>query len=1639
MTKSILLFLAAGLIPATAQIPAFPGAQGFGAHATGGRGGDVYYVTNLNASGPGSFIEGISTVPGSGRTIIFAVSGYIRLPSGSGGTRMTASKVTIAGQTAPGDGIGFYNNTFRISGANNVVRHLRFRRGKTESSGDCLDLDSGAQHTMIDHVAVQFSTDENMSSFGNPPNWLTFQHSLNAWGLQSHSAGGLWDQNHATSLFNLWAHNHTRNPKARPWGLLDWINNVTYDYGIGFIMGDSETPAPWKANVLGNYFVCPPGNIRSVGLERARLDRHGNPNFTIHVADNLFDRNGNTVLDGIDVGYNIASGSYAVSTNRMNAAGGRHVTPVGPRVAHKQVVSNSGPLRMNALGGIPLRDEVDTHLLDNLLQFRRNQISNPNQLPVSNSGFGTLNSLPAPLDSDLDGMPDFWESSLGWNPVAQDHNTALPSSGGVITGTTFLPVGSPAGYTRLEEYLHFLASPHAVVARNVADSPSSATFDLSRYTLGFNAQNPVFTLTNVIGGSATQAGPGGRNITFTPALNHAGRARFEFTVADSQGDAWTQSFLILVSSTAAPRDLIWDGDSTSNTWDTNTPNWTRAGNATDFAPGDRTLFDDRGSNVPAISLAETVHPSAVTVTGKKNYTFRGTGSLASTGSLTKTGDTTLTFARPASFTGGYYLDGGNIAIINGGNLNGGPVRFASGSTLIDNTGDNYLTLTPNISVDAGATGHLILSQRVNLQGSLSGGGNFNIFSPSTLGTEGRVYLDGASAGCSGTVNLMGGGSGRIAFRTNGGSFNGFNNARVNLDGIAVFTTNNSGGNTHAIGSLSGNATSIFAGAYNAGAGATTLNIGGLGLDSVFDGVIRNGNSAITHIIKSGGGTWTLNGTSTYSGNTSLNAGGILLTGSLGNTAMTVANGATLTGAGTIGGNLTLNGGSLVSPGNQPGAAAVLTVGNGLTLQSGCLLDFDLSSNPVANNDQILVQTGSLFQNGSINFRFNLTDGFLGTGTYLLVTGAPNSSVSSVSLTHNLPANARQSFSMGRSSTVADGAKSIWLTVSGTAGNLTWTGSTSVWDIANTAPWGGGPGGDNRFFNLDRVLFNDTPGNRNVTLTGALQPRLVEVSNNGAAYTFGGTGSLTGLTSLVKSGTGELVIANSAANTHAGDTIVQAGTLRLTNTSTPLGTSIVKMQGGTLQLPAVATFLSNPVVFSGTSSIASSYSGNSTIINSTASTFSSDGEATVLLNGLAGILSVNGSMSGFSGVIDFGSSSGMLRLNSNSAPANDVNFGSPDAHFNLGTASGRLNNRNGSITIHLGALSGGPGTFLSGRQSGSGDTSSSYIVGAKNLSTAFLGTISQGGDLGGLNLVKIGSGAWTLGGNSDYIGTLSVEKGAVIINGNTRVSGAVAVAVGATLALNGGTIATEAVTIQGAIEGHGTIESSLNQSGVYRGRGFLTGSPGVLHIQDDAFFADTAALHLRVGPESDLIRVGNELNLAGTLHLQLATGTVFGRFPLFTHAGAVNLESITLSGIPQNLPAHLSTSIAGQVALVIDDADEDGLPDSWEMKHFATLAHGPDDDIDGDGHSNAAEFLAGTSPADGSSFFAATIAVADDNRFTLSWPSVPGKSYEIQSSETLAEAWAFLLTVPAAAAPAVKTSHSVDKTPDRRFYRIILRP
>jgi pectate lyase len=533
LTGSLMMTLAAAT--ASAAVTAFPGAEGFGAYAAGGRSGDVYYVENLNGRGPGSFADAIATVPTNGRTILFKVSGFIPITK----TTVRNPRVTIAGQTAPGDGIGLKGGSLVINASEVIVRHLRIRYGDQRAGGDCLNIGSGVTNVMLDHISAQFSTDENMSSFDRHPrpDLITFQWSFNAWGLETHSCGGLWDVERVTTHHTLWAHNHTRNPKARPSGVLDWINNVTYDWDIGFILGDSQGVANWSANVRGNYFICPPGNLRPVALEKARRNSQGEVNFTLFTENNLIDNNGNALLDGVDRGSGIASGEFQIARTPIVKGANVPMSIDPPLTAYKKIVSAAGALRLDAQSTVPLRDEVDVRLIQNLVTLQRHHITNEIQTGASNGGMGTLNSAPAPADSDADGMPDYWEQATGSNVNVDDHNAP------VVAGA-FVPA-HPAGHTRLEEYLHFLAVPHAVIASGT----NGLAIDLRRYTSGFTGPT-VFKVSNVAGGTVTQSELGGGGVRFVPEPRSTGRARFDFEVTDAQGSKWMQTFAVLVAASS---------------------------------------------------------------------------------------------------------------------------------------------------------------------------------------------------------------------------------------------------------------------------------------------------------------------------------------------------------------------------------------------------------------------------------------------------------------------------------------------------------------------------------------------------------------------------------------------------------------------------------------------------------------------------------------------------------------------------------------------------------------------------------------------------------------------------------------------------------------------------------------------------------------------------------------------------------------------------------------------------------------------------------------------------------------------------------------------------------------------------------
>ena len=557
------------------SLPAFPGAEGFGAMSNGGRGGDVYTVTNLNSSGAGSLRYGIENAPSQGRTIIFAVSGYIPISynrdTGNQTVRIVQDNVTIAGQTAPGDGIALKDGRILVTGSNAVIRHIRIRHGKYGAAGDCINIESRANNTILDHVSLMFSTDENISFFNSAVDNFTMQYCTSSWGMERHNAGGLWDLENGTCHHCLWAHHRTRNPKARPYGLLEWINNVTCHWrSEGFIMGDSESNVDWYANIIGCYYVSIADygtGLDSTAFSKGRIADNGRPNFHLYLDDTLIDANGDGILNGTDNGYGIISGlpydpaegapTGAYRYYQANApftGSDIAVTTDDPLTAYKKVLSSSGALRLDASYSGLLRDELDDLLIESvenqesILVAKDSPVtSDPDEPPsngeqhladeygITNNGFGTLNSTPAPTDTDGDGMPDFWEQAIGSSETTANNNMLVPSGAYV-----------ELGYTLLDEYLHFCAIPHASIPMSTASARSPLIVDLSRYTRGFNVAPVTFTVSNIKNGTAFILS--GETVWFEPIQDFSGRASFDFTVTDGDGSTWTQTMAVLVKT-----------------------------------------------------------------------------------------------------------------------------------------------------------------------------------------------------------------------------------------------------------------------------------------------------------------------------------------------------------------------------------------------------------------------------------------------------------------------------------------------------------------------------------------------------------------------------------------------------------------------------------------------------------------------------------------------------------------------------------------------------------------------------------------------------------------------------------------------------------------------------------------------------------------------------------------------------------------------------------------------------------------------------------------------------------------------------------------------------------------------------------
>ncbi|MFI1745639.1 polysaccharide lyase [Thalassobellus sediminis] len=463
-----------------AEIPAFPGAEGGGMYTFGGRGGNVYTVTSLEDDGPGSFREACEK--GGARIIVFNVAGIIKLKTP---LIIRAPYITIAGQTAPGDGVCIAGESVWIDTHDVIIRHMRFRRGET-FVGRRDDAIGGnpVGNIMLDHISATWGLDENMSIYRHmyspgatykdkkfPTVNITIQNSLfgEALDTYNHAFGSTLGGENCAFIRNMWANNAGRNPSIGWNGIFNFVNNVMFNWVHRSIDGGDYTA---KYNIINNYFK--PGPLTKVDEQIG---------YRI-----LKPESGRSKLDYLEFGRayidgNIVENNERVSKNnwdggvQMESKKGIEMSLEEAKTYFPKMKADK-PMPMpwfrnimdaddaydfvinNAGATLPIRDAVDTRIartvktgipeyvkgldMDSFYQFKHRRLPADSYKKgiitdiAQVGGYPEYKGTPY-VDTDNDGMPDFWEEKYGLNPNdASDAKTDLNKD----------------GYTNIEEYIN---------------------------------------------------------------------------------------------------------------------------------------------------------------------------------------------------------------------------------------------------------------------------------------------------------------------------------------------------------------------------------------------------------------------------------------------------------------------------------------------------------------------------------------------------------------------------------------------------------------------------------------------------------------------------------------------------------------------------------------------------------------------------------------------------------------------------------------------------------------------------------------------------------------------------------------------------------------------------------------------------------------------------------------------------------------------------------------------------------------------------------------------------------------------------------------------------------------------------------
>lgn len=428
------IFAAAAVACATPRtVPAFPGAEGAGAFARGGRGGEVYRVTTLAASGPGSLAEAVSR---PNRIVVFTVSGIIDLQEAGGRLLIAQPNLTIAGQSAPGEGICLRGGCLDITAGDVIVRHLRVRRGHI-AEGDRGDAISALgdreemQHVILDHVSASWATDETLTSYGRV-NHITIQHCIISEGLdyenprqtpRNHGFGSIWgsgwDDGRVTIHHSLYAHQGMRAPRVvaggSPPAVMDFRNNVVYN--CARYNGHTGKEVVYL-NWIGNYYQAGPSTRPE--LREVMFTFFNNPKSRMYAEGNVITGSEAATRDNW-LAVRFERGLSPDPAMRVAAAfDAPAVTTQDATTAREIVLADAGAT-------LPSRDSVDLRVSQDARHGTGRVIGKETDL-APEERWPEYHSLPAPSDKDADGIPDAWELERGLNPSDSRDAMALAGS-----------------------------------------------------------------------------------------------------------------------------------------------------------------------------------------------------------------------------------------------------------------------------------------------------------------------------------------------------------------------------------------------------------------------------------------------------------------------------------------------------------------------------------------------------------------------------------------------------------------------------------------------------------------------------------------------------------------------------------------------------------------------------------------------------------------------------------------------------------------------------------------------------------------------------------------------------------------------------------------------------------------------------------------------------------------------------------------------------------------------------------------------------------------------------------------------------------------------------------------------------------